>query len=91
MQSSDRTRLERLGSGESIAAICRDDGIDRAQFDLWWKQTIEQRTPGNDAVSVRGVGAEVEIVRDSWGIPHIFAESSDDLFFGFFKFLSAFL
>ena len=28
-----------------------------------------------------GSGAKVEVVRDRWGIPHIYAQSEDDLFF----------
>ena len=30
---------------------------------------------------VRGLGEAVEVVRDRWGVPHIYAENDDDLFF----------
>ena len=32
-------------------------------------------------LSVPGLGDKVEVVRDRWGIPHIYARSEDDLFF----------
>lgn len=31
---------------------------------------------------VKGLAAEVEILVDRWGVPHIYAESLDDVFFG---------
>lgn len=33
------------------------------------------------AISVPGLKAEVEMVRDPWGVPHIYAKNLDDLFF----------
>jgi penicillin amidase len=30
---------------------------------------------------VPGLSADVEIIRDTWGVPHIFAKSTEDLFF----------
>jgi penicillin G amidase len=35
----------------------------------------------NGKLKIEGVKASVEIIRDKWGIPHIFAQNSDDLFF----------
>src|SRR5687768_15249621 len=32
-------------------------------------------------VAARGLKAEVEVLRDEWGVPHIYARSVDDLFF----------
>jgi len=32
-------------------------------------------------VSLKGLKAEVKIIRDSWGVPHIFAQNEEDLFF----------
>ena len=32
-------------------------------------------------VKVRGLGADARIVRDTWGVPHIYAKSDNDLFF----------
>ena len=36
----------------------------------------------DDKVAVRGLGAEVEIVRDNANVPHIFGQSDADVFFG---------
>jgi penicillin amidase len=32
-------------------------------------------------VEVHGLASEVEVLRDRWGVPHIYAKSADDLFF----------
>jgi len=32
-------------------------------------------------ISVPGLGEEVEVLRDPWGVPHIYAQNLDDLFF----------
>lgn len=36
----------------------------------------EQRT-----ISIRGLHSPVEVIRDRWGVPHIYAQNNDDLFF----------
>src|SRR5260370_167447 len=33
------------------------------------------------ALAIGGLSAPVRIVRDKWGIPHVYAETRDDLFF----------
>ncbi len=33
------------------------------------------------AIEVPGLTAEVEVIRDPWGVPHIYAQNLDDLFF----------
>jgi penicillin G amidase len=42
--------------------------------------TLVSNTSGAQAAS--GLGDQVEIIRDNWGIPHIYANTSHDLFFG---------
>ena len=32
-------------------------------------------------VQIRGIGDRVEVIRDPWGVPHIYAQNLDDLFF----------
>jgi penicillin amidase len=32
-------------------------------------------------IELAGLGAEVEVLRDRWGVPHIYAASTEDLFF----------
>ena len=38
-------------------------------------------TPVNGVVYLKGLKSEVKIYRDNWGVPHIYAENEDDLFF----------
>ncbi len=38
-------------------------------------------TPVNGTVTLKGIRADVQIYRDSWGVPHIYAKNEDDLFF----------
>ena len=84
MTPNDADLLERLGKGERIESVRAVAGMSRAEFDLWWKETIAQRVPeGNGQVAVGGVGAGARIDRDRLGIPHIHAENDIDLFFGF--------
>jgi penicillin amidase len=37
---------------------------------------------GAQAATITGLSAPVEIIRDDWGIPHVYASTSYDLFFG---------
>ncbi|MBL8166067.1 MAG: penicillin acylase family protein [Anaerolineae bacterium] len=37
---------------------------------------------GAQAASINGLSAPVEIIRDNWGVPHIYASTTYDLFFG---------
>ena len=75
--------LPRLGSGEAIDAVCADIGITRDAFDAWWQVEIAVRTPEANGSQIASVRSDVEIVRDEWGVPHIFAGGDADLFFGF--------
>lgn len=83
MKLSSGDMLRRLGAGATIAAVCADAGLTRAEFDAWWKSEAAARLPRlTGAVTVSGPGP-VEILRDRWGIPHVYAKSDDALFFGF--------
>ncbi len=75
--------LRRLGCGQTIASVCSASGIDRDDFDRWWMQELEARVPQVSGVRHASVNTTVEIARDRWGIPHIFANDDHDLFFGF--------
>lgn len=39
------------------------------------------RLPANGRYTLDGLRAPVEIIRDRWGVPHVYARSQDDLFF----------
>ncbi len=38
-------------------------------------------TPVDGVVEIEGLKSEVKVCRDSWGVPHIYADNEDDLFF----------
>ncbi len=75
--------LRRLGGGEPIESICADADISPDEFESWWDREAASRLPNLSSAVEAPVGAEVEIVRDRWGIPHVFARSDQDLFFGY--------
>ncbi len=82
MPRSDRERLAKLGAGESIASLCNAEKISRTDFDAWWKKVAASRVPHESGSVQAAVHAQVQIVRDEWGIPHILADADADLFFG---------
>ncbi len=75
--------LGQLGSGISIDSLSRALGISRTEFLERWKHTAESRVPSVSGVRRTTVSRTVEICRNAQGVPHIFAESNADLFFGF--------
>lgn len=46
---------------------------------VWFVRSSWPKVSGT--VSVSGLQAPVEVIRDRWGVPHIFAQNSHDLFF----------
>ena len=84
MNKSDKDMLLRLGAGDSIQAICGDAGLTRAEFDQWWAEQTSGRVPSMEGTrTASGVSGRIDIVRDEWGVPHVLADSDDDLFFGY--------
>ena len=80
--SSDEL-LRRLGSGESIADVCRVAEMSREAFDRWWSAQLRGQVPTLRGTSHGRVGASVRIDRDGHGIPSIYADDDHDLYFGF--------
>jgi penicillin amidase len=75
--------LRRLGEGWPISSVCAASGMARSEFDARWRAEIASRIPetvGTRRATIRG---PVRIERDPWGIPHVFADNDEDLFFGF--------
>ena len=84
MNKTDKDMLLRLGAGDSIQAICEDAGLTRAEFDQWWAEQTSGRVPSMEGTRTEpGVSGRVDIVRDEWGVPHVLADSDDDLFYGY--------
>lgn len=83
MPPSSSELLASLGRGISIDDVCRKAGMSREEFWGWWREETARRVPPTQGHAAAAVQADVRIERDEWGIPHIFARSDDDLFFGF--------
>ena len=65
MATSDQDQPRRLDSGDSIETECAAAGIDRAEFDRWWNNTIQQRARINFGRISAGVSTDVSIRRES--------------------------
>ena len=61
--------LKRLGAGESISALCRENGMTRTEFDNWWSEETRRRVPNAEGRLRTGVSAETRIVRKPLGRP----------------------
>ena len=75
--------LKSLGSGESIASLCRASGMSKTEFDQWWNEEIKRRTPLKSVQLTTDVQSEAQVVRNKWGVPKILAGNDQDLFFAF--------
>ena len=75
--------LHRLGHGDSIEAVAASAGLSRAELYEWWQAEIAERVPGQSGMREAPVAEPVEIERNEWGIPSIYAERDTDLFVGF--------
>jgi penicillin amidase len=83
MKLSSSEMLKRLGMGESIMSVGIDAGLTETEFNAWWQAECATRAPAVQRERKATIANNVEIVRDAWGIPHIFAQNDDDLFFGY--------
>ena len=81
MKITDKSLLKKLGAGDSIEKVCSTEGLSSEQFEEWWSSQLADRVPSSQGV--RTSSADAEILRDKWGIPHIYAERDEDLFFGY--------
>jgi penicillin amidase len=75
--------LRRLGAGESLDSVCRAAGWSRDEFDAQWRREAAGRASRCDGQLKCGIRGKATIVRDGFGIPHISADSHDDLWFAF--------
>ena len=83
MTLDDSSILCRLGSGEAIDVVCGENGMTGPKFTQWWRKQLKSRLPAlQSALKLDGVG-KIEILRDDLGTPHIYADTDDDLFFGY--------
>jgi penicillin amidase len=74
--------LSALRGSQSIDDICTASGVTRSEF-LAARDALMRRLAAIGDARIAGpVGKPVEILRDRAGIPHVFASSTADLYFG---------
>jgi penicillin amidase len=82
MPIDDATLLPLLRDKRPVAEVCRAAGICPGEFaqarDAW----LQRQRPALDQTVAAPVGDTVEIRRDRAGVPHVFAGSTQDLYFG---------
>ncbi|MBS7610228.1 penicillin acylase family protein [Candidatus Bathyarchaeota archaeon] len=71
-----------LLKGEDMAKILTRYGITMDELMAWRDEYLRAKVPPLNAQIKAPVRQRVEILRDRWGIPHIFAQNSHDLFLG---------
>jgi acyl-homoserine lactone acylase PvdQ len=82
MQFDDPALLAALRDTEPLETICRGAGISVEQFSAARDSYLRRRATLADQTITASVGGLVEIKRDRAGVPHIYADSTPDLFFG---------
>lgn len=85
MKLTSKQMLLKLGQGVRIASLCKEAGITRKEFHVWWMAELSRRVPspeGVKTITFSTIGV-VRIERDGRGIPHVYADNDDGLFFAF--------
>jgi penicillin amidase len=72
-EMSMKKTIEQLGLFLGAAA-----GLAGAGYYLLFRRPLPKKS---GALNIKGLRAPVKVLRDEWGVPHIFAESSQDLMF----------
>ncbi|MBM4409264.1 MAG: penicillin acylase family protein, partial [Chloroflexi bacterium] len=75
--------LARLGRGDRLDDVAHEAGLAPDALRAAWRAETQRRLPDYDGHRRVGVGADVEILRDDRGVPHVFASTDTDLFFGY--------
>src|SRR5688500_3526137 len=80
---ADRAKvLEVLRSGEPVAEACARAGIAVADFRRDRDAYLRAKLPPAREALAGSAAAAVEVVRDRWGIPHVFAGGERDALLG---------
>src|SRR5205807_3528198 len=81
MFTHQRTTL--LGLAVALGVVgpgpCRARSLDTAESLLHKARSVLARIDGE--IAVPGLKEPVEVLRNRWGVPHIYAKNADDLFF----------
>ncbi len=78
----DGQLLTAMRGEQPVEAVCKTAGITKAEFAAALDADLRRRLPPTDLKLRGGVTAPVEILRDRYGVPHIYAQSTADLYVG---------
>lgn len=79
---SDEQVLVALRGEQAVAEVCRAAAVTEAGFREARDAFLKRRLPPVEARLGAAVEGSVEILRDGAGVPHVFAKSDADLWFG---------
>src|ERR1700694_4892682 len=82
MPLDDSLLLAALRGARPLDAICRDSGCSVEQFAAARDSYLQRHATLADQTIAAPVFGAVEILRDRAGVPHIYADSTADLYFG---------
>jgi penicillin G amidase len=71
-----------LGAGRTLADAASAAGVSVAEAERLWHELARSRLPPTSATLTGEVSSPVEILRDAYGVPHVYADAEPDLFFG---------
>jgi penicillin amidase len=82
MTLDDTALIAMLRSSQPLETICQSAGVSVAQFEAARDSYLARSAVLADQTITASVSKPVEIMRDRAGVPHIYASSTTDLFFG---------
>jgi len=82
MPLDDQALLSCLRDTREREVICREAGIQVAEFEAARNAWLQRHAKLNDQEIPAAVQEKVEIKRDRAGVPHIYAKTTEDLYFG---------
>ncbi|HEY3108571.1 MAG TPA: penicillin acylase family protein, partial [Chloroflexota bacterium] len=71
-----------LGAGQTLADAAAAAGVSVAEAERLWHELGQSRLPPASATLTAEVASSVEVVRDAYGVPHVYAQTERDLFLG---------
>lgn len=78
----DAQLIEALRGERDVADVCRAAGATPEEFAVARLAFLRRRLPPTEGRLTASVRGSVEILRDRSGMPHIYAETTADLYFG---------
>jgi penicillin amidase len=80
--SASQQLIAALGAGQSLTEAAAAAGVTVEEAERLWHELGRARLPPASARLTAAVAAPVEILRDAYGVPHVYAGGERDLFLG---------